>query len=187
MSSFLHSSSWSSSPPCPSPSANILLFSFSRIKFCTKKLLATVTTVLINQLFGVLSVVLFIGPLLQGRSNLTHEKERFAHEHPQMNKLEDVVRELKPTAIIGKNTSNWCSHSPSVALDDCHRRTALPWFSESLRFGSINCFWCLCSEFNGIWHWIRHCCEQLDVGTTYFRYTTMQRKAYIYLTSQLST
>lgn len=41
----------------------------------------------------------------QGRDNLTHEKERFAHEHPQMKKLEDVVRELKPTAIIGKTTS----------------------------------------------------------------------------------
>lgn len=37
----------------------------------------------------------------QGREHLTHEKERFAHEHPQMKKLEDVVRELKPTAIIG--------------------------------------------------------------------------------------
>lgn len=38
----------------------------------------------------------------QGRDHLTHEKERFAHEHPQMKKLEDVVRELKPTAIIGE-------------------------------------------------------------------------------------
>uniref|UniRef100_A0AAX7V005 Malic enzyme n=1 Tax=Astatotilapia calliptera TaxID=8154 RepID=A0AAX7V005_ASTCA len=28
------------------------------------------------------------------------KKESFAHEHPQMKKLEDVVRELKPTAII---------------------------------------------------------------------------------------
>ncbi|KAK7886475.1 hypothetical protein WMY93_026096 [Mugilogobius chulae] len=38
---------------------------------------------------------------IQGRGHLTHEKERFAHEHPQMNRLEDVVREIKPTAIIG--------------------------------------------------------------------------------------
>uniref|UniRef100_A0AAX7TE55 Malic enzyme n=1 Tax=Astatotilapia calliptera TaxID=8154 RepID=A0AAX7TE55_ASTCA len=37
---------------------------------------------------------------LIGRDHLTHEKESFAHEHPQMKKLEDVVRELKPTAII---------------------------------------------------------------------------------------
>uniref|UniRef100_A0A8D3EG83 Malic enzyme n=1 Tax=Scophthalmus maximus TaxID=52904 RepID=A0A8D3EG83_SCOMX len=41
------------------------------------------------------------GLVVKGRDNLTHEKERFAHEHPQMKKLEDVVRELKPTAIIG--------------------------------------------------------------------------------------
>ncbi|KAM8846601.1 NADP-dependent malic enzyme [Synchiropus picturatus] len=41
------------------------------------------------------------GLIVKGRDHLTHEKERFAHEHAQMNKLEDVVRELKPTAIIG--------------------------------------------------------------------------------------
>ncbi|XP_061574195.1 NADP-dependent malic enzyme [Cololabis saira] len=41
------------------------------------------------------------GLIVKGRDSLTHEKERFAHEHPQMKKLEDVVRELKPTAIIG--------------------------------------------------------------------------------------
>ncbi|XP_058504652.1 NADP-dependent malic enzyme [Solea solea] len=41
------------------------------------------------------------GLIVKGRDNLTHEKERFAHEHPQMEKLEDVVRQLKPTAIIG--------------------------------------------------------------------------------------
>lgn len=39
--------------------------------------------------------------LIKGRDHLTHEKERFAHEHAQMKKLEDVVKELKPTAIIG--------------------------------------------------------------------------------------
>ncbi|XP_017268582.1 NADP-dependent malic enzyme [Kryptolebias marmoratus] len=41
------------------------------------------------------------GLIVKGRDHLTHEKERFAHEHPQMKRLEDVVRELKPTAIIG--------------------------------------------------------------------------------------
>lgn len=41
------------------------------------------------------------GLIVKGRDQLTHEKERFAHEHPQMKKLEDVVQELKPTAIIG--------------------------------------------------------------------------------------
>ncbi|XP_075952605.1 NADP-dependent malic enzyme [Anarhichas minor] len=41
------------------------------------------------------------GLVVKGRDQLTHEKEKFAHQHPQMKKLEDVVRELKPTAIIG--------------------------------------------------------------------------------------
>ncbi|XP_049585797.1 NADP-dependent malic enzyme [Syngnathus scovelli] len=41
------------------------------------------------------------GLVVKGRDHLTHEKERFAHEHPQMKTLEDVVRELKPTALIG--------------------------------------------------------------------------------------
>ncbi|XP_069558259.1 NADP-dependent malic enzyme [Brachyistius frenatus] len=41
------------------------------------------------------------GLIVKGRDHLTHEKERFAHEHPEMKKLEDVVRELRPTAIIG--------------------------------------------------------------------------------------
>lgn len=41
------------------------------------------------------------GLIVKGRDNLTHEKERFAHEHPQMKSLGDVVRELKPTALIG--------------------------------------------------------------------------------------
>ncbi|XP_037533085.1 NADP-dependent malic enzyme [Nematolebias whitei] len=41
------------------------------------------------------------GLVVKGRDHLTHEKEKFAHEHPQMKRLEDVVRELKPTAIIG--------------------------------------------------------------------------------------
>lgn len=41
------------------------------------------------------------GLIVKGRDHLTHEKERFAHQHPQMNRLEDVIREIKPTAIIG--------------------------------------------------------------------------------------
>uniref|UniRef100_A0A665VHD4 Malic enzyme n=1 Tax=Echeneis naucrates TaxID=173247 RepID=A0A665VHD4_ECHNA len=41
------------------------------------------------------------GLIVKGRDHLTHEKERFAHEHPEMKKLEDVIQELKPTAIIG--------------------------------------------------------------------------------------
>ncbi|KAG9278370.1 NADP-dependent malic enzyme [Astyanax mexicanus] len=41
------------------------------------------------------------GLIVKGRDHLTAEKERFAHQHSQMRKLEDVVRELKPTAIIG--------------------------------------------------------------------------------------
>ncbi|KAK5609391.1 NADP-dependent malic enzyme, mitochondrial [Crenichthys baileyi] len=41
------------------------------------------------------------GLIVKGRDHLTHEKERFAHEHPQMKNLEDAVRDLKPTAIIG--------------------------------------------------------------------------------------
>ncbi|XP_051920692.1 NADP-dependent malic enzyme [Hippocampus zosterae] len=41
------------------------------------------------------------GLIVKGRDHLTHEKQRFAHEHPQMRTLEDVVRELKPTALIG--------------------------------------------------------------------------------------
>ncbi|XP_015243880.1 PREDICTED: NADP-dependent malic enzyme [Cyprinodon variegatus] len=41
------------------------------------------------------------GLIVKGRDHLTHEKERFAHEHPPMRNLEDVVRDLKPTAIIG--------------------------------------------------------------------------------------
>ncbi|XP_042281074.1 NADP-dependent malic enzyme [Thunnus albacares] len=41
------------------------------------------------------------GLIVKGRDHLTHEKERFAHEHPQMKKLGDVIKDLKPTAIIG--------------------------------------------------------------------------------------
>uniref|UniRef100_A0A668A328 Malic enzyme n=1 Tax=Myripristis murdjan TaxID=586833 RepID=A0A668A328_9TELE len=41
------------------------------------------------------------GLIVKGRDQLTHEKKRYAHEHAQMKKLEDVVKDLKPTAIIG--------------------------------------------------------------------------------------
>ncbi|MCI4390468.1 hypothetical protein PGIGA_G00122980 [Pangasianodon gigas] len=41
------------------------------------------------------------GLIVKGRDHLTPEKQRFAHEHTQMKSLEDVVKELKPTAIIG--------------------------------------------------------------------------------------
>uniref|UniRef100_A0A8I5NL46 Malic enzyme n=1 Tax=Papio anubis TaxID=9555 RepID=A0A8I5NL46_PAPAN len=37
----------------------------------------------------------------EGRSHLNHEKEMFAQDHPQVNSLEEVVRLVKPTAIIG--------------------------------------------------------------------------------------
>lgn len=39
---------------------------------------------------------------LQGRSHLNHEKEMFAQDHPEVNSLEEVVRLVKPTAIIGR-------------------------------------------------------------------------------------
>lgn len=41
------------------------------------------------------------GLIVKGRDHLTHEKEKFAQEHPEMKNLEDVVHEIKPTAIIG--------------------------------------------------------------------------------------
>ncbi|KAG8137030.1 putative Malic enzyme protein [Naja naja] len=36
-----------------------------------------------------------------GRSHLNHEKEMFAHDHPTVKTLEEVVQTIKPTAIIG--------------------------------------------------------------------------------------
>ncbi|XP_041109169.1 NADP-dependent malic enzyme [Polyodon spathula] len=41
------------------------------------------------------------GLIVKGRDNLSHEKLQFAHGHPEMKKLEDIVRDIKPTAIIG--------------------------------------------------------------------------------------
>uniref|UniRef100_A0A8C3VSC7 Malic enzyme n=1 Tax=Catagonus wagneri TaxID=51154 RepID=A0A8C3VSC7_9CETA len=37
----------------------------------------------------------------EGRSHLNHEKEMFAQDHPEVSSLEEVVRLVKPTAIIG--------------------------------------------------------------------------------------
>uniref|UniRef100_A0A8C5HII3 Malic enzyme n=1 Tax=Gouania willdenowi TaxID=441366 RepID=A0A8C5HII3_GOUWI len=41
------------------------------------------------------------GLIVKGRSHLNHEKEEFAHEHPHVKTLEEVVSTIKPTAIIG--------------------------------------------------------------------------------------
>uniref|UniRef100_A0A672ZMC7 malate dehydrogenase (oxaloacetate-decarboxylating) (NADP(+)) n=1 Tax=Sphaeramia orbicularis TaxID=375764 RepID=A0A672ZMC7_9TELE len=41
------------------------------------------------------------GLIVKGRSHLNHEKEEFAHEHPHLKTLEEVVETIKPTAIIG--------------------------------------------------------------------------------------
>lgn len=41
------------------------------------------------------------GLIVKGRASLTHEKERFAHPHDEMKSLEDVVKNIKPTALIG--------------------------------------------------------------------------------------
>lgn len=37
----------------------------------------------------------------QGRASLTHEKQRFAHEHRELKNLEDIVKDIKPTVLIG--------------------------------------------------------------------------------------
>lgn len=41
------------------------------------------------------------GLIVKGRSNLNHEKEMFAQDHPPVKTLEEVVQTVKPTAIIG--------------------------------------------------------------------------------------
>uniref|UniRef100_A0AAQ5Z8K5 Malic enzyme n=2 Tax=Amphiprion TaxID=80969 RepID=A0AAQ5Z8K5_AMPOC len=41
------------------------------------------------------------GLIVKERSHLNHEKEEFAHEHPHLKTLEEVVHTIKPTAIIG--------------------------------------------------------------------------------------
>ncbi|XP_040004583.1 NADP-dependent malic enzyme, mitochondrial [Xiphias gladius] len=41
------------------------------------------------------------GLIVKGRGHLNHEKEEFAHEHPHLKTLEEVVQTIKPSAIIG--------------------------------------------------------------------------------------
>lgn len=41
------------------------------------------------------------GLIVKGRASLTHEKERFAQPHAEMKNLEDAVKDIKPTALIG--------------------------------------------------------------------------------------
>ncbi|XP_033984641.1 NADP-dependent malic enzyme, mitochondrial [Trematomus bernacchii] len=41
------------------------------------------------------------GLIVKGRGNLNHEKLEFAHDHPHIKTLEEVVEIVKPTAIIG--------------------------------------------------------------------------------------
>ncbi|KAI5093172.1 NADP-dependent malic enzyme [Silurus meridionalis] len=41
------------------------------------------------------------GLIVKGRDHLTPEKQRFAHEHSEVKSLEEVVKELKPSALIG--------------------------------------------------------------------------------------
>lgn len=45
--------------------------------------------------------VFFIFFLTQGRASLTSEKQRFAHEHGEMKNLEDIVKDIKPSVLIG--------------------------------------------------------------------------------------
>lgn len=58
---------------------------------------------------------------LQGRTHLNHEKEMFAQEHPEVNSLEEVVRLVKPTAIIGRRRE--MAHCPAqLTLLTCRWR-----------------------------------------------------------------
>ncbi|XP_048351202.1 NADP-dependent malic enzyme isoform X1 [Sphaerodactylus townsendi] len=41
------------------------------------------------------------GLIVKGRASLTSEKQQYAHQHEEMKNLEDIVRKLKPTALIG--------------------------------------------------------------------------------------
>ncbi|XP_032910671.1 NADP-dependent malic enzyme [Catharus ustulatus] len=41
------------------------------------------------------------GLIVKGRASLTHEKQRFAHEHREMKNLEEIVRDIKPSVLIG--------------------------------------------------------------------------------------
>ncbi|XP_074778841.1 NADP-dependent malic enzyme [Athene noctua] len=41
------------------------------------------------------------GLIVKGRASLTSEKQRFAHEHGEMKNLEDIVKDIKPSVLIG--------------------------------------------------------------------------------------
>lgn len=41
------------------------------------------------------------GLIVKGRSQLTHEKQMIAQDHPPIKSLEEVVQKVKPTALIG--------------------------------------------------------------------------------------
>ncbi|XP_077161834.1 NADP-dependent malic enzyme [Paroedura picta] len=41
------------------------------------------------------------GLIVKGRASLTSEKQQFAHQHEEMKNLEEIVRKLKPTVLIG--------------------------------------------------------------------------------------
>ncbi|KAM9196371.1 NADP-dependent malic enzyme isoform 1-T1 [Mergus octosetaceus] len=41
------------------------------------------------------------GLIVKGRASLTAEKTRFAHEHAEMKNLEDIVKDIKPSVLIG--------------------------------------------------------------------------------------
>ncbi|XP_004628315.1 NADP-dependent malic enzyme [Octodon degus] len=41
------------------------------------------------------------GLIVKGRASLTQEKAKFAHEHKEMKNLEAIVKEIKPTVLIG--------------------------------------------------------------------------------------
>ncbi|XP_059839084.1 NADP-dependent malic enzyme isoform X2 [Hypanus sabinus] len=41
------------------------------------------------------------GLIVQGRANLSEQKLQFAHPHPEVSNLADVIRDLRPTALIG--------------------------------------------------------------------------------------
>lgn len=89
---------------------------------------------------------------LQGRSHLNHEKEMFAQDHPEVNSLEEVVRLVKPTAIIGRRRGD---PLPSTAnLLDLQVKTEAqrggisnPWKHSSFPSFPIPCYRFLLSYY----------------------------------------
>ncbi|XP_068793756.1 NADP-dependent malic enzyme [Struthio camelus] len=41
------------------------------------------------------------GLIVKGRASLTSEKKHFAHEHDEMKNLEDIIKDIKPSVLIG--------------------------------------------------------------------------------------